>query len=245
MKKIAVFVEGQSELIATRHFLIHYFESKIAFTCLSLYKRRLYESCPYQYENPESDFHYYIYNVGNDNSVLEEVLFHEEKLWAQGFEKIVALRDMYSSNYKKESIHVNSAVSEKFVLGHQETIKKNAKKPDQIFFRFSIMEMEAWVLGMYEVFARLDPTLTPEHIHAQLGYNLPEIDPETYFFKPAVNLGDIFKLVGKKYDKKRGDIEAIYNLSGKDDFSRLYGSAVCASYNLFVDALVGMPTAFS
>jgi hypothetical protein len=147
---------------------------------------------------------------------------------------------MYSREYKNFSKTIDSTITENFIKGHDSTIKSRALKPDQIHFRFSIMEMEAWVLGMYNFFAEVDPILTPEFIQEKLGYNLLEIDPETHFFKPASDLEKIYNLVGKKYDKKLGDIESIFSKIGKQDFIDLYNKATCKSYNEFCDVLIAV-----
>ncbi len=238
MRKIAVFVEGQSELVTVRNLLWHKFEFQVNFTCLSLYKKGEFKECPYPFAHPGSQHHYYIYNVGNDNSVINEILAYEGNLWNQGFEKIIGLRDMYSKNYRNISSIIDPDLNTRFIDGHSDTINKRALRPEHIHFRFSIMEMEAWILGMHQIFEKIDAKLTVDHIKSNLGYDLAAVDPESYFFKPASNLGEIYNLVGMKYDKKLGDIESICSKISSQDFNNLYGKAVCQSYNDFLDVLI-------
>jgi len=239
MRKIAVFVEGQTELIFTRYLLMQHFESEIAFTCFRLYKKGQYQPVSYNYENPNSIFHYRLYLVGNDEGVVEELLMMENKLWNEGFEKIIALRDMYSRFYREFSASISAEINNKFIEKYQKTIQKRASKPNQIHFRFSIMEVEAWFLGMNSLFEKIEPILTTAYIQENLGYNLDEIDPERFFFNPADNVSDIFSLAGRKYNKKIGDSEAICSNISLTDIMGLLDQPKCNSYNEFLNALIG------
>lgn len=238
MRKIAVFVEGQSELITLRQLLMHVFESVISFNCVKLYKRGQFEKCPYTYHNPDAKFQYHIYNVGNDVGVLDEILMNESNLWELGFERIIGLRDMYSSRYKELSGVIDEELNKKFQQGHFETLQKKAQQPEQIFFCFSIMEIEAWFLGLHEIFQDIDPRLTAQFIADNIGHNLALIDPEYTFFKPADIISQIFNLVERRYDKHAGDVELLCSYTSKMRFAELLQKPVCKSFNNFHDALI-------
>ena len=67
---------------------------------------------------------------------------------------------MYSRQYRTQTHHkIDASISEKFIQAAKNTIEKMSQ-PDQINFHFAIMEIEAWFLGMYTLFAKIDPRLT-------------------------------------------------------------------------------------
>ena len=73
MKKVAVFVEGQAELILVRELLLKMYDyQNIGIDCYNLICDNLDEA-PYKYGNMEANNYYMIVNVGNDNSVLSKM----------------------------------------------------------------------------------------------------------------------------------------------------------------------------
>ncbi len=84
MKKIAIFVEGQTELITLRELLLRDFEYNVDIECRTLFKPGKFHKTPYDSFAPAADFHFQIINVGNDNAVLQRILRREEYLWNAG-----------------------------------------------------------------------------------------------------------------------------------------------------------------
>ncbi len=103
MRKFAIFVEGQTELITTREFLLREFEYAVDIECRTLFKLSQLKKISYDYPNPSAEFHFQILNVGNDNAVLKRILDREQFMWNSGYEKIIGLRDMYSKAYREDS----------------------------------------------------------------------------------------------------------------------------------------------
>ena len=235
--KIAVFVEGQTELIVARDFLLKYFEyCDIDIQCRTLFADFKMHKAPYDYPNPEASMHFQIINVGNDNAVLSRILKREELMWNAGYDLIVGLRDMYSEEYRRVSQIVSDVVIGKFKSVSRATIVDKAVRPDSIFLSFAIMEAESWILGLSKVFEKLDQRLTDEFIDEKLNINLRVIDPE-HIFHPAQIVSKIYQLVDKKYRKKQGDIEAIVDKVEKQDIDELLISDKCKSFNEFFENL--------
>ena len=149
MKKIAVFVEGQGEQLFVRHLLYYLLEpAKLSFECLRLRARTL-EEVPYAYENERAEVYFLIINTQGDGSVLPAIKRREQGLFAQGFHKIIGLRDMYSQAYREISPEViDDNVIQQFIDGAHHSIAMMSQ-PDKIHFHFAIMELEAWWLCMY------------------------------------------------------------------------------------------------
>lgn len=104
MRKIAIFAEGQSELIFIRRLLpVIIGWENVSFKCFDLYSRQMIQTA-YNYPNDNAEILFLIINVGNDETVLSAIKDRENDLINKGYEKIIALRDMYSENYLKEPI---------------------------------------------------------------------------------------------------------------------------------------------
>lgn len=221
MSKVAIFVEGQSEQIFIRHLLLRTMDcSKVSFICLRLYAGKTIPA-RFDYPNPHAEMSFLIVNVGQDEKVLSEIKEREEDLIKQGFDRIIGLRDMYSEKYLKRSPSgIDNSVTTAFIDGWNSTIQRMSK-PSKIKIHIAIMELEAWFLGIYDIFKRINSILSVEYIENELGFNLADIDPQTEFFKPAEEVNRIFQLVGLQYKKKEHDVESICSNINNDD---LYNS---------------------
>jgi hypothetical protein len=238
MIKTAIFVEGQTELIFVREFLLKMFEyQNVAIECFNLFTDSNFHPTEYAFPNDAAEYFFQIINVGNDQGVLTRMLRREKFMWDSGFNRIIGLRDMYSKQYRDEvkDHKISEEVNKKFVEGHGQQLKSK-----DAFFIFAIMEVEAWLLGLRDCFEKMDNRLTIEYIEQKLGFNLDKIDPETFFFHPADKVDSIFKLIGKNYNKSKGDINALASFIDKIDYKELISSTKCTSFRNFVSCLPGL-----
>jgi hypothetical protein len=237
MRKIAIFAEGQSEQIFVRHFLaLTLGWEKISFNCFRLRANRMLRA-RFDYPNEHAEFHFMIVNVANDERVLSFIKDTEVTLLQKGYEKIIGLRDMYSEEYKKRSPgRINQNVTRVFIENADKTIEQMSE-PDRIKMLFAIMELEAWFLGMYNVFERLNPELTVGYIERELGHNLSAIDPQTEFFRPADIVNDIFSLISGRYKKSYGEIESICSKIEINDFHNAFEGGRCESLKKFYEEM--------
>ncbi len=241
MKKIAIFVEGQTELIVTREFLLRRFDwSGINVVCRTLQTKTQFVKAEYDFPkeiNEDAEFLFQIINVGNDVAVLSRMLKLEKYLKNAGFIKIIGLRDMYSKSYREETSSVDISVISKFITTHNNIIKQTSKTDIHIEFCFAIMEVEAWFLVMDNIFQKLSRNLTNNNIKERLTIDLQKIDPEKEIYHPAKVMEDIYNVANMKYDKKKGDIEAITKVIDKRDYEYLYSADKCNSFNYFYDKI--------
>jgi hypothetical protein len=240
MKKVAVFVEGQGEQVFVRHLLYYLLEpSKLSFECLRLCSETL-EEVPYAYENKQAEVYFLIINTQGDGSVLPAIKKREQGLFRQGFNKIIGLRDMYSQAYSEISPRIiDNNVIQQFIEGAKRSIA-TMSQPDKIHFHFAIMELEAWWLCMYTLFAKIDKQLTVEFISQKLGYDLSAIDAEKVFFHPASNVTKILNLVGINYNKHLSEVESIISSISFDDIVDVIENddKRCKSFKKFCDDLI-------
>jgi hypothetical protein len=240
MQKIAVFVEGQTELITVREFLKKKYTYEVDILCLELYKNS-FQTVPYENKNPNSKQYYQIHNIGNDKRVLSAIIEREKSFWEAGFIKLIGLRDMYSKEYKdanSPSQEINSILNIKVIEETKKIVDASTNKPNKIKVCFSVMEIEAWFLGMYKFFERYNPKYSAENINAALGVDISKIDPEKTFFHPSLVLDKVFSIDGKRYKKRESNVEAILNQLQNEDFEELYSSPKCSSFIIFHDELI-------
>lgn len=238
MKRIAIFTEGQTELIFIRYLVgMELGWDKISVRCISLTRNKS-TLAGLNYENPHADVLFQIIDVGNDELVLSAIKEREERLLKSGFNKILGLRDMYSENYRKRADRkIVPAIIKQFIEEAKSTIQKMSS-PDKIFFHFAIMEVEAWFLAMWMVFGRLHTILTVQYIEQKLNFRLDQIDPQVQFVNPSREVEHIFELVGSKYEKTRGDVEVICRKIEQSDIQAILASNRCQSFKGFYTDII-------
>ena len=240
INKIAVFVEGQGELIFFRKMILHLLSDiniPFSFECLKLNSGDFCD-VPYKQNNPEAIVHFMIINVGNDERVLTVIKEREENLLQNGYSKIIGLRDMYSKAYRKKSLGIiNENVNNQFIKS-VESIIQLMSDPEKVSFYFSIMEIEAWWLSMYSIFVKINELLTVDYINENLGFRLDILDPEKEFFHPATVLTQVLNLIEIPYKKKLHDVELIINCIDIIDIKKVLTSGKCNSFKLFIDEIL-------
>jgi hypothetical protein len=230
-RKIAIFVEGQSELIVTRELLLKVFEYQgIEIECRNLLEDWNITKADYDYPAPDAKYHFYILNVGNDERVLGVILEQETFLYKNGYDKIIGLRDMYGKKYRDKSKQIDAEINQRFIIATQQSVVENAIHAEKITFHYAIMEVEAWFLALPELLNVINAQLTPSFILEKLGVDLHQIDPEFTFFHPAKTLNDIFNLIGRSYDKKSKTINELASSYNKEDYILLTISGKCKSF---------------
>jgi hypothetical protein len=236
MRKVAIFTEGQGELIFVRHLLslvIGY--ERLSFECLALRSDRLF-AVPHKYRSPQAIVHFLIVNVGSDERVVSAIAERQAELVNKGFDEILGLRDMYSRAYRKRAQRVDSAVIESFVQA-QAAVIQNMSNAEKIRVFFAIMELEAWFLAMYNLFQKINPSLTCAYIAEQLSFDLKTTNPETEFLHPANEFAAILNLAGITYDKSFGQMERILSNMVRTDIDGVVAGGHCNSFKLFLSAM--------
>jgi hypothetical protein len=240
MEKIAVFVEGQAELIFTRDLIAKNFSWDVSFECFCLTGFSL-SRADFEYKNPTSEYHFQIVNVGNDERVLKYILDNEEKLYDVGFTRIIGLRDMYSTRYKNFVLKPNEidfSLNKQFIKNDNEIIEKNAKEKNRISYCFSVMEFETWLLGMPNIFIKKKSSLLLNEINQNLKVDITIVDPEKMFFKSADVVSQILSIKSDGYDKHKSEVEALVSFIEIEDLKGLYQADKCCSFNSYIDALL-------
>lgn len=240
-RRLAVFVEGQTELVFVREFLKQWYcydAERIGFDCYNLHASQFCDA-EYKYGCTDSENYYMIVNVGNDNTVLTMIRKRSQYLKNKDYQLVIGLRDMYSNQYIADAggHRIDNDICNKHVESVRSALS-SFPNGELVRFHFAIMEIEAWFLGMYGFLRQVDNRLTLDNIKDGIGIDLND-DPEKTVFHPALELGKIYSLVGKKYDKHRSDISSIMASLSHDDYMGLIHSGKCSSFKVFAESLVG------
>jgi len=243
MKKIAIFTEGQGEQIFIRQLLIKVVGySDLSFNCQMLYRHKL-QYALFEYPNQNAKFHFLIINAGSDERVLSLINERIDKLREAGYEKFIGIRDMYCSVYQKRSPGIIDEELNQKIIDSTNNFIQGMDNPSQIVVYFSIMELETWFLSMYNLFQKINQILTVEYIKQELKYNLRDIDPQKEFYKPTIEINNIFKLIGSGYTKKHSEMESICSRIDTTDYQDAIANDRCNSFNLLysdIDNLIKM-----
>lgn len=247
--KIAVYVEGHTELIFVRELLLKWYDydaTKVGFRCYNLRDSAIPTyTTDYPFGDINSTYFYEIVNVGNDASVLSASIKNARRYQNLHYDRIVALRDMFSDTYHCESYRlcgerkIHPSLNERFKDGAMKSIKQR-QLSDFISINFAIMEIECWLLGMGWYLEKEDKLLNQTYLCDNLGLNLDE-DQETTVYHPAEMLSNIYQNIGKRYCKHEGDVNSIMSKLERNDFEMLLQLPKCNSFNTFMAQLLPTP----
>ncbi|MGF1572343.1 MAG: DUF4276 family protein [Sumerlaeia bacterium] len=198
-KKLAVFVEGQTEQIFMQRLLREIVGQKnIAIDSLKFIGsgparlRRVTGNTPANvpFYAQICDCH----GGGEMTTVVSDIRDHYQGLVQEGFSLVLGLRDVYPvpmSRMEKLREGITS------VLPH-------GKVPVRMIF--AVREMEAWFIVEDRHYLQIHPGLTPRKINKELHINVSTIHAES-IHHPAELLNKIYRLKTKGYQKSRFGVQ--------------------------------------
>lgn len=203
-KKLAVFVEGQTEQIFLREFIEQIGgQGNMHFECRSA--RNLVQLV--QNVAVHDELHsVLIYDCGGDEVVKSTILDQRDSLTSAEYSMILGLRDLYPSP-----------------IANLHNVRKRLRYgvptggvPTHILL--AVSEIEAWFLQDHSHFKRIDSRLNPTDFEAQFGFN-PFSQSAEDIHAPAALLHSIYGSVGKAYKKTRGHVQRTVDVI---DYEHLY-----------------------
>lgn len=209
MKKLAIFVEGETELIFIEKLILEIGESKD----IIINKRKLTggNRCPVietvvgetKIYNGEK-YQILIYCSCNDEKVLSDINEQYSSLIQKGYTRIIGVRDLYPKQYDDKNII-------------EQQIKNYLERQGMhnVKIILAIMEIETWFIAEHTHYSRLHPQLTLEYISRNVQPNLNNISNfEQEIQEPATMLHEIYSLVGYAYKKRENQVlRTVNNLS--------------------------------
>jgi hypothetical protein len=208
MKKLAVFVEGNTELIFVEQLLLQIAGYQdITIDRQVMHGGRLKTLYGSGSKRGSERFHALLVNCESDGKVKPAILERKDTLKAQGYDPIIGLRDLYP-DFKREQLH-----------GILPALQVGLDDADALIaIVVAVMEIETWFLKEWTHLERISPKLTLATIQEATGIDLHSQVGEA-IAHPADLLDTIYKIAGKRYKKKSADAHrTVHHL----DFARLY-----------------------
>ncbi|MDR2951235.1 MAG: DUF4276 family protein [Dysgonomonas sp.] len=212
MKRIAFFVEGQTEQIFVNRLIKEILGSSQVNIIQKQFrggtnipKQEIVRNSSFS-RNPLYEI--LIFDCGSDNRVKSEILENISSLRSKGYEMIVGLRDLYP-------IPIDDLERlEKGLRYLPHHLKNDAPYFDIVI---AVHEIEAWFMAETNHFKKIDKRLTGRFIKERLGFD-PYITDSESRTHPAKDLDNIYRLVGKSYTKKYNTTIRVVN---KLDFNNI------------------------
>jgi hypothetical protein len=209
MKKLAIFVEGQTERIFVEKMLIEVAgrnnivlrEEK---TFRKIRGRRTFQIIKNEANNPQKKYYVLIRDSSSDSTVKSDIIDNCERLTNSGYSKIIGLRDVYPY-YDIKKLRKNLAYG-------------LPTKYAPISIHLSVMEIEAWFIAETSHFSKIHPGLTLENIKKNLSYDLINENIEE-IPHPAYALNRIYKIGNRSYNKSKRTVKRTVNAI---DYANLY-----------------------
>lgn len=205
MRKIAIFVEGQTEMLFLDRLVqelaqesglaVEHAEATGGASRARKIKilKRLTIQAHHQY-------FVLIVNCGGDSKVKSDILERYHSLKESGYSAIFGLRDVYGQ-FRYEDV---PRLRRELQLGIPD-------REIELELFLAIMEIEAWLIAEHTHFQRFDPRLTLERIEHRLHFN-PAHDDIERRWHPAEDLDRIYQIAGVRYTKQRLNVERTLDL---------------------------------
>lgn len=211
MKRLAVFVEGKTEVLFVEKLLTELAgEKRIAIEswgAVAVSKGRLrFRVLRIPGDVAGQEFFVVIYDCGNDETVASTIRDQYESLVKGGHELVLGLRDVYPRP------HDDIPKLEREIPRYLPT------GPVPVRIMLAVMEIEAWFLAETSHFARIHESLTLQRIKDELGIDLVTEDVEQREH-PSEDLNRIYELAGGRYTKKGSDVQIVRDML---DYGELY-----------------------
>jgi hypothetical protein len=202
MRKLAVFVEGQTEQIFVERLVLqaagvnNVAIEKVQASGGRKGARRITRIEAVDWAGSEN-YYVLLCDCGADNRVVSDIREQYDSL-SRDYEGIVGIRDLYPKA-RADLCRVVTAMR-----AHLKT------DPIRVELVIAVVETEAWFLGEFTHFQRIDTSLTLPRITGALGFDLTEVDVEARP-RPTHDLDAIYSLAGKSYMKDRSSVRQTVN----------------------------------
>ena len=212
MKKLAVFVEGQTEQLLVERLITEIANANdIAIENRKILGKSRCISQSVLISNSGSDpgnkYFIQIIDCTGDPRVKSDIRDNYESLAASGFTAIIGVRDVYPDFSYAEIAQLRSGLNYRLKT-----------RPIQVVFVLGVMEIETWFISEHTHFGRVDPALTTARIKADLGFD-PSVDDIQLRPIPHEDLDAIYRLVRRRYKK---DCRHVQKVLDRLDYALLY-----------------------
>ena len=212
MKKIALFVEGQTEVIFISEMIRQVFDEKrvkiVVHNIQDTYNKIRIETLK---TDITEEYYFLLYNCGTDDKVKSNIKDNYKKLQQADFIYIIGLQDLFNPQRKKKGLD-----DKKF----QKAINADIPQAIPAKIYFAIQEIEAWFIAEETHYQRISSTLSMEKVNTIARIDVQKEDTEI-IPHPTIILNEIYKAGGRKKGYSKNEF-VIKDVVGKLDFSNLY-----------------------
>ncbi|MCU0467147.1 MAG: hypothetical protein MUF58_00980 [Arcicella sp.] len=237
MKKIAIFVEGETESDFIRRVLVEIIgEHNIAITTHKMVGGNHKSGIPrtinlrFQSITDKANFEAIIYISGHHENVDSDIREQKNVLLQQGFSKIIGLKDL---RREQEGRRFTIDDLPKVEMGSRITERISQPIPTKIII--AAMEIETWFLAETQHYGCIDNRLTKEFVESknlELGFN-PYSDNLMLRLEPKEDLNNLYSLVKKVYSKKESVRMKTINCLDLDHLRNTVGQNISQVRDLF------------
>jgi len=227
MKRLAVFVEGQTEL----HFAQKLIEEiagygKIKFELKRLRAGAIHDLRSIGPDNDIAQMNIMIVDCGGDGSVKSAILERANLLASKGYSEIIGLLDLFPKpveNLEKYEQGLSTGLDDYGI---------------NIRIFVAVKEIEAWFLDEHTHFSKISEKLTPSEVERISGFHPENGRAEAEVNHPASLMKVIYRAAGTDYRKREADTFRILSYL---DFGEIYLSVREKSRSLsqFIDGVEG------
>lgn len=205
MRKIAIFVEGQTELLFVDRLVQELAnEAGLAVELAEAWggatRARRWKFLRRPTIQPHHEVYVLIVNCGGDSKVKSDILERYHGLRDSGYSAVMGLRDVYGQFRYEDVPRLRRELSH----GLPQT-----EPPVELFL--AIMEIEAWFLAEHTHFPRVSADLTSDRILEKMHFD-PVRDDLEQRWHPAEDLDRIYQIAGLRYTKQRSNVERTLEL---------------------------------
>jgi hypothetical protein len=225
MRKVAIFVEGQTELHFVNKLILEIAGYGVARVELWIHRGGAYSRLRSE-GAPEdvADVLVMLVNCGGDGSVKSSIIERREMLAAKDFSVIMGLQDLFPKGIADKA---------RYEAGLAEGLNFPGQTI-QIFL--AVAEVEAWFLAESTHFQRVDPSLSLPRIIAEVGVDPSSPTIENEVPHPTNQIKKIYALANKPYRKREAETHRIVS---QLDFDEIYTTvrSVSDSLDAFISGL--------
>ena len=194
MRRLAVFVEGYSELLFINRLIeeIAGVKNVLIEHCIIRGGTKVprYSNITLRSQDTTAKkFYVLIVDCGGDNLVKSRIIEEHTNLTNAGYIHIIGMRDIRPQFRRSDMARLEQGLRSHI---------KTSLAP--VTFVLGVMEFEAWLLAEWTHFSRVDPSLTVDKIHSALGIDIANDDLSSRP-SPADDLRACYQLVEKPYEK--------------------------------------------
>jgi hypothetical protein len=210
MKKVAFFVEGQTERIFIEKLLEEVFTyPKYDIESYSIVRDKASIVRGKRVDN-NLDYFFLIFDVSGDGKVTSTINERANNLLNKNdYSHIFGIRDLYPE-IKTSKSKIEDSIIDIFTHNNIDVSK--------VSLFIAVMEIEAWFLASYSHYANVNPALSIENINSNLKIKIDTDDIESYSH-PAMLIDNIFNILGRRYDKHKHDA---YSICSFLDYAAMY-----------------------